>query len=567
MSLINNKNQTKEKLLAEIGRLKKELKEKKKYGLVWDSERQPEEVVEMCKEKLPVLKEVRSKEIITDKNKPVNLLIEGDNFHALSVLNYTHKGKIDVIYIDPPYNTGARDWKYNNDYVDNNDMFRHSKWISMMNNRLKLAKKLLKKGGVLICAIDDNENATLGLLLQQLFPDKEIVGVVIIHNPAGVQGKNFSYTHEFAYFVYPKNGLFIGKTARDKELISPLRDWGGTSARKLAKTCFYPIIVKNNEIIGFGDVCPIDFHPKRSNIPQKDGSIYIYPIDKNGEEKKWVFSRKSSIENKDQLFCKKINKGIVIMRKKNQFTYRTVWNDKKYYANIYGSKLLNNIISAKFSFPKSLYAVEDCIKAVIHNKDNSTILDFFAGSGTTGHAVLELNSIDDGNRKFILCTNNEDNNGDGSKIATDICHPRIEKVIKGYTGIVDKKKYKGLGGNLKYFKTEFVDYKEPTDKNKIKLTEEAIEMLCVKEETFEEVDNKIGFKIFKNHDHHTGIIFDQLAIREFKEAISNIKGKFSVYVFSLGDDTFDEEFEDIKQKVKLSPIPEAILKVYRRIFN
>lgn len=553
-------NWDRKELIKEIDQLRK----RKKYGLVWEDK--PENVVEQCKTELPVLVEVKNKEIITDPDKPINLLIEGDNFHALSVLNYTHKGKIDIIYIDPPYNTGAKDWKYNNDYVDSNDMFRHSKWVSMMNNRLKLAKKLLKKDGVLICAIDDNENATLGLLLQEIFPDKEIVGVVIIHNPAGIQGKNFSYTHEFAYFVYPKKGSFIGTTARDKDLVSPLRDWGGTSARKLAKTCFYPIIVKNNEIVGFGDVCSIDYHPQQSNILQKDGSVYIYPIDKNGEEKKWVFSKKSSEENKDQLFVKTINKELVIMRKKNQFTYRTVWADTKYYANIYGSKLLNNIISAKFSFPKSLYAVEDCIKAVIHNKDNSIILDFFAGSGTTGHAVLELNSIDGGNRKFILCTNNEDNNGDGSKIATDICLPRIERVIKGYKGIVDKKNYDGMGGNLKYYKTAFVPA-DPTDKNKIALTKKATEMLCVKEDTFEKVKSSEQYVIFGNKKRYTGIIYDHQVIDVFKKEISKIDGKFSVYVFSLGDDTFDEEFEDMKSKVKLSPIPEAILRVYRRIFK
>jgi len=547
-------------LIKEIDQLRK----RKKYGLVWEDK--PEEVVEQCKKELPVLEEIKNREIITDPDKPINLLIEGDNYHALSVLNYTHKGKIDVIYIDPPYNTGAKDWKYNNDYVDSNDMFRHSKWISMMNNRLKLAKKLLRKDGVLICAIDDNENATLGLLLQELFPDREIVGVVIIHNPAGIQGKNFSYTHEFAYFVYPQKGLFIGKTAREKELVSPLRDWGGTSARKLAKNCFYPIVVKNNEIIGFGDVCATNFHPSASNVKQKNGSIYIYPIDKNGDEKKWVFSRTNAEKNKDQLFCKKTNNKIVIMRKKNLFTHRTVWDDKKYYANIYGSKLLNNIISAKFSFPKSLYAVEDCIKAVIHNRNNVTILDFFAGSGTTGHAVLELNSIDGGNRKFILCTNNEDNNGDGSKIATDICHPRIKKVIKGYTGIVDKKKYNCLGGNLKYFKTAFVPA-DPTDKNKIALTQKATEMLCVKEDTFEQVKSSKQYKIFRNKKRYTGIVFDHQAIDAFKKEIAKIDGKFSVYIFSLGDDTFDEEFEDMKSKVKLSPIPEAILRVYRRIFK
>ena len=194
-------NQTKEKLLTEVERLKKELKKKKKYGLVWEDK--PEDVVKMCKEKLPVLKEVKSKEIITDKNKPMNLLIEGDNYHALSVLNYTHKGKIDVIYIDPPYNTGAKDWKYNNNYVDVNNQWRHSKWISFMNNRLKLCKTLLTKTGVLVCTIDDNEQENLGLLLKELFPNREITCVTIVHNPRGVQGTNFNGpSRNFGHFLH-----------------------------------------------------------------------------------------------------------------------------------------------------------------------------------------------------------------------------------------------------------------------------------------------------------------------------------------------------------------------------
>ncbi len=552
------------KLQKEIDRLKKELKKRKKYGLVW--EEKPEEVVEICKEKLPVLKEVKNREITTDKEKPINLLIEGDNYHALSVLNYTHAKKVDVIYIDPPYNTGAKDWKYNNAYVDINDAWRHSKWLAFMEHRLKLAKNLLKSSGVLICTIDENEHATLSLLLQELFPNYEIVGVVIIHNPAGVQGKNFSYTHEFAYFVYPKNGKFIGTTSRDRDLISPLRDWGGTSARKLAKNCFYPIIIKGEEIIGFGNVCPENFHPKSANVLQKDGTIFIYPVDKHGIERKWVYSRSSAEQNINQLFVKKNDDEYVIERRKSKFTYRTVWDDKRYYANIYGSKLLNNIIPNRFPFPKSLYAVEDCIKAVIHDKSNAVILDFFAGSGTTGHAVLELNKEDGGNRRFILCTNNEDNNGDGVKIATDMCYPRLSKVVKSYEGLIDKKRYAGLGGNLKYFTTDFVDA-EPTDKNKIKLTEQATEMLCVKEGTFELVIDNNKFKLFKNSNLYTGIIWDQTAIAEFKKKIKDIKGRFSVYVFSLGDETFDDEFSDVKQKVQLSPIPEAILRVYRRIFK
>jgi adenine-specific DNA-methyltransferase len=557
----NYSNWSKEELVNEIIKLKK----RKKFGLVW--EEKLENVVEQCKKELPVLEEAKGKEIITDPTKPINLLIEGDNYHALSVLNYTHEGKIDIIYIDPPYNTGAKDWKYNNNYVDLNDMFRHSKWISMMNNRLKLAKKLLSKNGVLICAIDDNENATLGLLLQELFPAREIVGVVIIHNPAGVQGKNFSYVHEFAYFVYPKKGLFIGKTSRDKELVSPLRDWGGTSARKLAKNCFYPIIVKDNEVIGFGDVCSSDFHPGTSNIKQKDGSIYVYPIDKNGDEKKWVFARNNVGENKDQLFVKKVNGEVVIMRRKNLFTYRTLWNDKRYYANIYGSKLLNNIISPKFSFPKSLYAVEDCIKAVIHNKNKATILDFFAGSGTTGHAVMELNAADDGNRTFILCTNNEDNNGESTKIATDICYPRLKKVIEGYTGTVNKKKYQGLGGNLKYYKTAFVAA-DPTDKNKIALTKKATEMLCIKERCFELLKEGNNYKIYSDKvSKHVGIVYDDGAIEDFKAEVRSMQKHINTYVFSLDNSAREEEFEDIQELVDLKPLPEVILNVYRRIFK
>ncbi|KKR30251.1 MAG: Methyltransferase, partial [Candidatus Gottesmanbacteria bacterium GW2011_GWC2_39_8] len=160
---------------------------------------------------------------------------------------------------------------------------------------------------------------------------------------------------------------------------------------------------------------------------------------------------------------------------------------------------------------------------------------------------------------FAKFNNNENN------ICTDVCYPRVEKVIKGYKNTKGDK-VEGLGGNLKYFKTDFVDA-EPTDKNKKKLTEQATEMLCIREGTFEPVTEQKRFKIFKSNSHSTGIIFDQLAIPEFKKAIKDLKGKFSVYVFSLGDDTFDDEFEDVRQKVKLSPIPEAILKVYRRIFR
>ena len=198
-------NQTNEKLLAEIERMKKELKKKKKYGLVWEDK--PEDVVEMCKEKLPVLKEVKRKEIITDKNKPVNLLIEGDNYHALSVLNYTHKGEIDVIYIDPPYNTGkAKEWKYNDKFVDKNDGYKHSKWLNMMQKRLTLAKNILAENGVIFISINDYEGSQLKVLMDSIFIEANFIAKLVWENKEGGGSSDsefFRIKHEYI-LVYAK---------------------------------------------------------------------------------------------------------------------------------------------------------------------------------------------------------------------------------------------------------------------------------------------------------------------------------------------------------------------------
>lgn len=549
-------NWDRDELIKEIDQLRK----RKKYGLVWEDK--PEDVVEQCKRELPVLKEISGKEIIADPDKPVNLLIEGDNYHALSVLNYTHKGKIDVIYIDPPYNTGAKDWKYNNDYVDANDSYRHSKWISMMHNRLTIAKKLLKNDGVLVCAVDDNEHAHLGVLLEELFPKKEIHWITIVHNPGGIQGNNFSYTHEYAVFVIPKGKKVINLQDRDDNPdIRPLRDVStGDHLRTDAKNCFYPIYVKDEKVIGFGDVCEDSFHPASANVHREDGVLEVYPIDAKGNERKWVFARQTveGIKNDLSVEYNKKRKIYDIIRKKTKFNFKTVWMDGRYNANAYGTKLLRNILpNCNFDFPKSLYNVCDCISAIVANKKDAIILDYFAGSGTTAHAVMLLNKKDGGTRQFILCTNNENN------IATDVTYPRILKVMEGVKELPD---ITGIPSNIKYYKTDFVPA-EPTDKNKIALTMKATEMLCIKENTFEQVKTCNQYRIFRNRRRYTGIIFDHQAIDDFKQDIMKTDGKFSVYVFSLGDDTFDEEFEDIKAKVKLSPIPEAILRVYRRIFK
>ena len=348
-------------------------------------------------------------------NKCDGLLINSENFQALSFLTNKYNKAVGIIYIDPPYNAKSSEIIYKN-------TFKHSAWLSLMQDRLNLSKELKFEEGVLIIAIDENEQEKFGILIDELFHDFDKTCVSIIHNPAGIQGANFSYTHEFLYFVFPQNGNFIGDTNRNDDLISPLRDWGGTSARKLAKTCFYPIIIKDNEIIDVGEVCDDNFHPAKSNIIEKD-LIYVYPIDKNGIERKWVFSKNSTIKNKDQLFVKKQGDEYVIMRRKSIQKYKTVWDDKKYYANIYGSKFLSHMFGFQpFSYPKSLYATKDAINAIlIKNHNYYFVLDYFAGSGTTGHAVIELNREDQRNRKYLLVEMGE--------YFDTVTKPRIQKAI------------------------------------------------------------------------------------------------------------------------------------------
>lgn len=540
-------------LLAHIEKLEK----RKKYGLVWDEERTREEFELQARDSLPVLEEVPENAVTTNPEKPTHILIEGDNFHALSVLNYTHEKKVDVVYIDPPYNTGAKDWKYNNNYVDSNDAYRHSKWLSMMDKRLRIAKRLLRDDGVLICAIDENEFNRLGLLLEEIFRDHELHCITIVHNPRGVQGKNFSYTHEYAYFSMPRGIKAIGHRRIKEEDIDwrNLRDNGGISLRTDARNCFYPIIVKDGKVVGFGDVLPNHIHPKK--VVRKEDELYIYPIDRQGIERKWRYARQSVEEIKDLLRVKKTRNSYEIELGKDYGTVRTVWQDSRYDANEYGTKLVHALVpDTQFDFPKSVYNTYDCIAPILYERKNAIILDFFAGSGTTGHALSILNKEDGGKRVFILCTNND--NG----IAQEVCYPRIKAVIQGHKNYPD---ITGIPSNLKYYRTAFVPA-EPSDENKEKLTLHSVEMLCLREGTFDFVTESDMWKIFENCRRYTAILLDQLAIPDLKEELAKLDKPVSVYVFSLEDDTFSAEFADMPG-VTACAIPEAILRVYRRIYQ
>lgn len=538
----------------------KKLKSRKKYGLVW--EEKPEQVVEFCKEKLPVLTEDNQKELETEKTKPVNIIIEGDNYHSLSVLNYTHQGKVDVIYIDPPYNTGARDWKYNNDFVDSNDRFRHSKWVSMMSSRILLAKRLLSETGIFICAIDHYELFTLGLLCDEIFGENNRLGVItVVHKPEGRQFANFfSPSNEFM-LVYARNkslakfqdivldaekqGEFDQKDGNGQfKLQNFIRLTDGKySLRKNKPTGFYPIYVSKDL--------------KHFSLEKKANYEPAFPTTNRGVERVWKTLSDTFMEKvkEDAIVAKREDGRIVLYEKlRPSQVFTTHWIDKKYHGYHYGTKLLENILGKKlFDFPKSLYLVLDILR--LTSSKNATILDFFAGSGTTAHAVLELNKNDGGNRKAILCTNNENN------IATEVCYPRVKKVITGYKNI------KGLGGNLRYFKTDFVEAK-PTDQNKKRLVDKSTEMLCLKEDCFELVKKGQSFKIFtSNKDRYLGIVYDDIGINLFKNEVKKLDRKITTYIFSLDDSAREEEFEDIKKLVELRPIPAVILNVYKRIFK
>ena len=562
---------TEKDLQKEIADLQAQIRKLQKNNLGLVFEDKTEDVVVQCEKNIPVLKEVKTRRI-TAKDQSNNLLIEGDNYHALSVLNYTHKKNIDLIYIDPPYNTGAKNWKYNNDYVDKEDEYRHSKWLSFMRHRVNLAKNLLKDDGVLICAIDENEQAHLSVLFEQMFPAYDQYTIVIIHNPGGTQGNNFHSSHEYAIFLVPKNKTLIGLQDRtDNPDVRPLRDVStGNHLREDAKNCFYPIFVKDGKIIGFGDVCDDSFHPKSANVIRKDGVIEIYPIDPSGNERKWVFARQTveSIQNELAVVENRNRKILDIVRTKTMFNYKTVWTDGKYNANIFGTKLLREILpNCDFDFPKSLYTVYDCVFSVVGHRPNATILDFFAGSGTTGHAVLEMNKKDGGNRKFILCTNNENNNEGNGGIAESVCYPRIKAIIKGYKNKRNEK-VKGIESNLYYYKTDLVNiehlHKIP-DEAKIRVTYQAGEMIAVREDTLNEVEKNEWWQIFEGDGRMTAIYFkeDKSKLVELIEKLEKKKLPVALYIFSWGKNEYKGEYSSAH--IRVEDIPEPILEVYKEI--
>lgn len=389
-------------------------------------------------------------------HKPFHSVINGENYHVLKALTFTHRGKIDAIYIDPPYNTGAKDWKYNNDYVEGDDLYRHSKWLAMMERRLLVAKELLNPAdSVLIVTIDEKEYLRLGLLLEQTFPEASIQMVSSVIMPAGSsRDGRFSRADEYIYFVMFGNARVIPWTSdmlRDVEEQARAEvRWNGMirngegSLRTRIPSMFWPIFLdaKTGEFHSIGEPLPKTQPVEELLTPE--GTVAVLPIDRSGRELMWRLSPQTFIEYLSKGYIRfskrdpktglrspqylqsgtvskleagdieilgRDSEGALILRyKEGRKTYAplTVWNRVSHSAAEHGTGIIKRLIPGrKFPFPKSLYAVEDSLRFFVANKPNAIILDFFSGSGTTAHAVMRLNRQDGGLRQCISVTNNE----------------------------------------------------------------------------------------------------------------------------------------------------------------
>ena len=385
-------------------------------------------------------------------DKPYQVVINAENYHALKALLYPYKGKVDCIYIDPPYNTRDNDWKYNNDYVDGNDAYRHSKWLAMMERRLKMAKQLLNpEDSILIVTIDEKEYLRLGLLLEQVFPESHVQMVSSVINPKGNRRDNeFSRCEEYLYFVYVGAATVqsIGKTMlREDEVGKPIR-WkallrsASNNGRRIDRpNLFYPLVFDSSSgtFLYAGDSVSIDYDWTNFNPGQ--GKIAVWPLGENGQELTWSLKpdtfrsyhdkgyvrfgkwngekrvpyhltagQVESVEKGEYVIVGRDDDGALLLERKGHTNVRpmTIWNQKSHSASESGTGIVKAFLpDRKFPFPKSLYAVEDSIRFFVANKPDAIVVDFFAGSGTTAHAVMRLNHQDGGRRRCILVTNNE----------------------------------------------------------------------------------------------------------------------------------------------------------------
>lgn len=544
---------------------------KKKYGLVWEDK--PEDVEEQLRESLPVFREVPEKRILAFSPSeraggeaiPNHILIEGDNLHALTALTFTHEGKIDVIYIDPPYNTGNKDFKYNDSFVDKEDSYRHSKWLSFMSKRLEIAKRLLSEKGVIFISIDDNEQAQLKLLCDEIYGSINFVDCIIwekVFAPKN-DAKYFSASHDFILIFSKNKSLWnrnlLPRTAEmNARYSNPDNDkrgaWtsGDCSVKTYSANTDYPIKTPSGRIVNPPKGYCWRFNKEKFQELVLDGRIW--------------FGAKGENVPRFKRFLTDVQDGIVPI---------TIWKKEEVGHNQDAKQEMNSVlhnVKLVFDTPKPLKLLDRILKLSTDNLKDYSILDFFAGSGTTLHATMQLNAEDGGSRQCILVTNNENN------ICEEVTYERNKRVIQGYTNSkgVDVEGLKN--NNLRYYKSEFVS-RNPSIKNKKQLTKLATELLCIKEDIYEEQKMIGGYQLnaadvrcFHNGENYLLVIYEEEVIGEMAKVIqSAINSKrtnnpdFKIYVFSNGQYPYTEEFEEVLEHVTLCALPDAIYKAYQNV--
>lgn len=566
----------------EKSELIKLLRSQKKYGLVWEDK--PEDVEQRMLNEQPVLVEVPERAIISnDAEAPNHILIEGDNLEALTALSYTHAGMIDVIYIDPPYNTGNKDFVYNDSFVDKEDGYRHSKWLSFMNKRLKIAKNLLSDKGVIFISIDDNEQAPLKMLCDEIFVERNFVAKFDWRKKTGANdAKDIAVITE-SVLLYSNSKVL----AVEREIWN--RDEGSRNMKRFKFTDEF-VETRGKYYLDTLDRGGLQYSDSMNyGIEAPDGGL-IYPngrsefvndgwIWKWGKDKvKWglenkflefVKSKKSSGSKytiKYKVYENVDNEGNIRKKVGRAFT-NFILEPINQQGN---SELMALFGEVPFSNPKPLGLLQYLLNTIAIK--DVTVLDFFAGSGTTLHATMQLNAEDGGHRQCILVTNNE--NG----ICENVTYERNRRVIQGY--ITPKgEDVPGLTrNNLRYYKTKFVP-RDKSPKNLHRLMELSTDMLCIHNDTYIEktfagkrINNKIA-RYFESNDGSKRILVIYLdeAIQAMVELIKREatmkKAKLMVYVFSPNGYAYDDDFEDVADKVKLCAIPDAILNAYRRVLS
>ena len=542
------------------------LKEKKTYGLVWED--CTEDAWEKMKESIPVLKEDETKQIFHGSENPNHMLIEGDNLNALTALSYTHEGKIDVIYIDPPYNTGNNDFVYNDKFIGEDDSYRHSKWLSFMEKRLKIAKRLLSDKGILFVSVGDDEIMNLSLLCKAIMGEKNYIETYIWIST--LRPDNSSP-------ILRRNAEFVICCAKDASVIKYFN--GVVSA-----TSGMPSLTKAKEKIK-----TITFPAGVVKTNLEDG-IYYAGLKENGRNPKWELLEDVIVENgiivtnvklrghsywaTEKKVKEELNAGTEIWIKSETFVpyYKKAkesinrptkilpvdFTKDGLYAN---SELNDGIFEKKvFNNPKP----STLISFLINFIDNKTVkvLDFFAGSGTTMHATMKLNAEDGGHRQCILVTNNENN------ICEEVTYERNKRVIEGYT--TPKGEFvEGLkNNNLRYYKVDFKD-REQTHQSNRKLCHDLKDLLCIKEDIYQEqhqfgslpfVGKERMIRYFAEDGKDMLMVYDTRVIPFIVKEIEKMGKKeqpLKIYIFADGAYPYADDFASVINKVSLVPMPYA----------